>query len=151
LSGIDDEEINNGQTRQIAGVSQGTLGSASLEIAKTNLRAHFLVPGIVERFDESVLLMKRYLGWRMPFYVKKNVATANDASTELDEGTRNLILKSNRLDEQLYAFANELLTAQINYASPSFGPELRLFRFFNRVAGAHRSLRQLGGRLGGDE
>lgn len=36
----------------------------ALDCAKRNLRINFKCAGVIERFDESLLIMKRKLGWR---------------------------------------------------------------------------------------
>jgi hypothetical protein len=45
-----------------------------LDIAKRNLASHFAVIGITEEFDRSLILMKRRLAWRHPFYTSQNVS-----------------------------------------------------------------------------
>ncbi|MEC4991613.1 MAG: sulfotransferase family 2 domain-containing protein, partial [Oscillatoria sp. PMC 1068.18] len=77
-------DLDNGQTRRLAGVSTGGLSSQQkvplgqcsenlLEIAKANLNSQFSVCGITEKFDESLLLMSKKLGWKNIYYRKKNV------------------------------------------------------------------------------
>lgn len=49
----------------------------TLELAKNNLKKHFVVIGLVERFDETLFLLKRALGWDIPpYYFKTNVSKA---------------------------------------------------------------------------
>jgi Galactose-3-O-sulfotransferase len=75
-----DPGVDNQQTRLIAGIGSGELGQPpselgpeALETAKRNLRA-FLVVGLTERFDESFILLRRALGWRLPMYMSVNAA-----------------------------------------------------------------------------
>jgi len=56
-----------GPPDQIASLSPGE----RLEHAKRNLRACAVV-GLTERFDETMLLLKKVYGWRMPFYEHRN-------------------------------------------------------------------------------
>ncbi|MCB8978082.1 MAG: sulfotransferase family 2 domain-containing protein [Ardenticatenaceae bacterium] len=60
-------DIQNVQTRMIAGLPYdyppNTYTEAHLETAKQNLAEHFAVVGLVERFDESLLLLKKAFGW----------------------------------------------------------------------------------------
>src|SRR5437667_105406 len=67
---------DNDQTRQLAGKcgipKARTSAEEMLRIAKRNLTEHFTVVGVTEKFDRSLLLMKRCLGWGRPFYVSDN-------------------------------------------------------------------------------
>ncbi|MCL4396622.1 MAG: sulfotransferase family protein [Chloroflexi bacterium] len=63
-------ELENDQTRLIAGRDPGD-GGEMLRIAKANVREQFTVVGLLERFDESLLLMKKRLGWRNIYYVRE--------------------------------------------------------------------------------
>ncbi|MEO5579030.1 MAG: hypothetical protein ABIR58_00110 [Gemmatimonadaceae bacterium] len=58
-------EVDNDQTRRIAGEEPplGRCTSAMFELAKQNLRRHFRVVGVTDRFDETLLLMKQAFGW----------------------------------------------------------------------------------------
>ncbi len=73
--------VVSGQTRAISGVQgvdsmtgSGPISRDILDIAKKNLIEYFMLVGLTERFDESLILLKRALGWRMYdiFYTKKN-------------------------------------------------------------------------------
>lgn len=70
--------------------------------AKRNLEEHFAVTGLQDRFDESVLLMKRALGWRRAFYISKNVGRERPTSEEVSKGERAVIERYNALDMELY-------------------------------------------------
>jgi hypothetical protein len=66
----------------------------TLEIAKANLKQHFQVVGLVERFDETCILLRKILGWNLAsFYVKKNVAKHRNLIAELPQDTLELIQK----------------------------------------------------------
>ena len=71
--------VDNHQTRMISGRGGGELTRApepldpdALEKAKRNLE-RFLVVGLTERFDETFLLLRRALRWKLPFYLTANV------------------------------------------------------------------------------
>ena len=51
------------------------LTEGDLAQAKRNLD-RFLVVGLTERFDESFILIRRALGWRLPMYERHNVSKA---------------------------------------------------------------------------
>jgi hypothetical protein len=135
-----DPSVDNHQTRMVSGRGGGELaartpeplGSAALEEAKRNLE-RFLVVGTTERFDETFILLRRALGWRLPYYVTANVASG---PKPISESARELIRERNQLDLELYRFADELLSAAIAEQGPSFARELAAFKSLNRVPNA---------------
>jgi hypothetical protein len=133
----DAEEIENGQTRQIAGVTRGDPTSESLAVAKRNLAERFVAVGIVERFDESVILFKRRLRWKMPYYVPKNVTErvlVEEPSGEAIE----VIESRNTLDAELYQHACDLFEEQVRGEGTLFNAELSGFRLLNSAARTYR-------------
>jgi Galactose-3-O-sulfotransferase len=138
-----DPTVDNHQTRMVSGRGGGEiasrtaepLGSEALEEAKRNLQ-RFLVVGLTERFDETFVLLRRALGWKLPYYVTANVATRPKQATER---TLERIRERNRLDLELYEFADELLSAAIAEQGASFPREVAAFKAWNRVPNlAHR-------------
>jgi hypothetical protein len=109
-----DFEIDNAQTRYLCGRIEGVdvrfteCTPEMLERAKRNLRGHFSVVGITERFDESLLLMGRTYGWHLPGYHVYNVNPRRPRGRKVSQRIRERIAEHNRFDAQLYAFANEL-------------------------------------------
>ena len=129
------ESIENFQTRLIAGKGRGErLEVEDLKIAKTNLQ-QFLGVGLTERFDESFILIRRALGWKLPMYATRNARkTSEDApARELSTAALELIRDRNRLDLDLYDYADELLQAAIDREGPSLQRELAAFRTLNRL------------------
>src|SRR5690606_18742995 len=61
-------EMDNGQVRLLSGHDDdlpfGACSELHLQQALRNLREHFSVVGLAERFDHSILLMQHALGWR---------------------------------------------------------------------------------------
>ena len=91
------------QTRQLCNRPVGPVGRSDLEEAKRNLE-RFLIVGLTERFDETLALVRRALGLRMPFYVTRNVGQPLPVSERAVE----LIRDREQLDLELYEFASEL-------------------------------------------
>lgn len=124
-------EADNDQTRRIAGV-EPDLGGCSeelLEKARENLRRHFSVAGVTERFDETLVLLKRKQGWAKDlFYYPRNTNPDRPPTEDLPEALREAIRRRNRLDEELYRFANELLDERIAAEGPDFWDEVRALR-----------------------
>ena len=132
-----DPGVDNEQTQLIAGVGSGGLhsgrpvavGPDELEQAKRNLE-RFLVVGINERFDESFILIRRALGWKLPMYTSSRVASGPKPATEAEV---ELIRERNRFDLELYAFAERLMAEAVAAQPPSFRREVAAFRLLNKV------------------
>jgi len=133
----------NGQLRLLRGALGGSLpatGSVSLstddlELAKENIRNHFMVIGFSERFDDSLLLFKRVFGWRIRniLYRTLNVGRNLPPKGEITNDTLKLIESYNELDIQLYVWVKQRFEEQIREQGPSFGRELQTFRFVNSI------------------
>jgi hypothetical protein len=146
----DDAGLDNLQTRLISGRQAGEvithagskggvwlapeLGRDDLEEAKRNLD-RFLVVGLTERFDESFILIRRALGWKLPVYETRNVAKVVEGSTVEPPKPEaiELIRDRNTLDIELYEHAQGLLSGAIERQGPSFQPEVAAFRLLNRI------------------
>jgi hypothetical protein len=77
-----------------------------LEQAKENLRSGFTAFGLVEHFDESLVLFRRLLGLRTIIYIQQRVATRPRGSEVPQEAVR-LAERFNRHDMELYRWARE--------------------------------------------
>jgi hypothetical protein len=130
-------QMDNMQTRLLSGVwtdpGYGECDQATLDLAKRNLDRHFDVVGITERFDESLLLLKRALGWRNIHYVRHNVSSGRPRSDSLDAETLSVLHKCNQLDLELYRHAQARLADQLRAYGPTLSQDLRSFRFTNRL------------------
>lgn len=128
--------MNDGQTRLLSGVwgkaAFGDCSPADLELARQHLSQYFSVVGLTERFDETLLLLKRTLGWRQDiFYRPQNVADNHSDRQALDAGTLALVAEVNQQDLALYAHAQVLFTAQLERQSPLFPLQVKLFQWAN--------------------
>ena len=124
-------ELNNGQVRSLVGpahlsVEYGRCTRDMLGTALHNLESAFSVVGLTERFDETLLLLKRRLGWSAwPFYRPKNVSKTKPHSTSLPRDVIALIEAHNELDLELYeaaqhAFSKEITMYKIREELPRF-------------------------------
>ena len=91
----------------------------------------FAVVGIAEEFDRSLILIKRILGWRNPFYTKQNVSRGRALKEDLAPETLRVIEAYNALDIELYRYAKQLFEENIRSQGPSFEKELQAFRMLN--------------------
>ncbi len=129
--------FNNGETRLLGSDFSLPPGKASaataetLERAMERARERFALVGVVERFDESVLLMARMFGWRWPLYVRRYVAPERPRRSDLPESTVRAIEERNQLDLRLYRFARELFDQTMARQDAAFRVELAAFRLAN--------------------
>lgn len=142
-------EVDNDQTRRISGLEPevGKCTRLTLERAKENLRRHFTVVGITERFDETLILLKRSFGWSDKLhYYPKNRNLGRPPVSSLSRETVRAIRERNELDVELHRFADELLEAAVSAQGASFHEELENFRSMQRARGV-RGVPPLKGRL----
>jgi hypothetical protein len=132
LSGRDDGEIlsrrENGRPWR---KDPSKLDEAALDEAKRNLE-RFLVVGLTERFDESFILIRRALGWKLPMYETHNVSRKSGSLRPSAEALE-LIRQRNQLDLELYDHAEKLFSAAVEGQGGSFRREVAVFKSLNRI------------------
>jgi len=127
-----DVELDNGQVRRISGMKArfGQCTSEMLEKAKQNIDQYFSFVGLANYFDESLLLLKRILGWRKPpFYAKAKVSPSKSEHSRVD---LKLIEARNELDCALYDYAEARFAKVLDEARPWLEQELPRFRRMNK-------------------
>lgn len=82
-----------------------------LERAKVNLADGFVAFGVLEQFTESLILLKRQFGWRMPFYKPHNVGS--NRPHETDPAINALAESLNTLDMDLYRYGLALFEERL--------------------------------------
>jgi hypothetical protein len=136
-----DTMLHNGQTRFLCGMKSAhemgfsQCAERELEIAKKNLRDNFAVVGLAERFDETLILLKRAFGWRMLLYIPLNVSVERSPCEELPKATRDTIVEANLLDIQLYQYAAILFEERVCHQGTSFAQEVKNLQIANRRFG----------------
>lgn len=132
----------NVQTRIISGYfpkpgelpPYAPLPSDALDVAKRNMREHFAVVGTMERYDETLLLIKKRAGWtRSVHYVRMNASSERSAPEKLPPRLVERIREHNRLDAELYECAAALLEQAVAAEGPAFQEELQALRRRNRT------------------
>jgi hypothetical protein len=131
------------QTRVLAGgkwhdSEYGKCPEEALEVAKENFREHFAVVGLMERFDETLLLLRRAFGWRDIFYVPQNVSARRPRRDELPPNVLEAVVEANQVDVKLYQYVKTLFDEQVRRQGPSFKMEVWAFRLLNRFLGPRR-------------
>lgn len=123
------------QTQMLAGEFNSSEGMAATAIE--NLRNSFSIVGISERFDESILLTAKSMGWRVPLYVSRNV-TPLDKNLEADRraSREQINLHYREIFEsemKVYQTAADQLTGMIAAEGPAFQ---RAFEAFKQIQSA---------------
>ena len=99
-------EFDNDQVRRLSSwgysVPFGHCGNEMLEAARLNLDRDFSFVGIMERFDESLLLLRQLFQWNNIFYIRKNVTKRSESFPVLDDETLQIVTSHNQLDIDLY-------------------------------------------------
>ena len=132
--------MDNGQTRLLAGrhtsleVPFRRINEGHLEQAKENIKNHFILVGLTERYDETLLLLQRMLQWKTPTYSIANAAKREKKTKQHAPKIRELIAEYNQLDLQLYHYVSVLFDKQISN-NPKVLEKLEKFELKNRFAG----------------
>jgi hypothetical protein len=128
-------EMDNGQTRAIAGDTSTPFGQCTedmLRTAQRNIEASFSAAGLTERFDETLILLREALGWSHLCYVAANVSPRRLTLEDLPQDTVRLIEEHMSLDRELYGFIRRRFDEAIS-AIPNFDRELNRFQGLNRL------------------
>ena len=145
-----ERNTTNLQTRWVSGCADfdsvvppyEELPANALDLAKQNLEKYFVVCGLTERFDESLLLMQKVLGWGNVYYVKRNVTRRRPQRDELSSSTLRLIEKYEEKDLELFEYAAKRLAEMLD--ANSIGDEtIRWFRTENRLLGPPLFIREV--------
>ena len=140
-------QFSNVQTRFLCGqegiLKQGELSESDLELAQKRLKENFAFVGITEKFDESLICLKKFFGWKNIFYYKSNVSKKRPLVEEISRDTLRIIQEKNKLDVQLYKFARRMLERSINNYGLSFEADLRVLRKKLPVLGKLLYLRRI--------
>lgn len=110
----------NAQTRTLSDVPRKQpVTREHMEMAKRNLEQHFLHAAILERFEESLVLLKHLLKWDRVYSAPHQNPGTNRPRT-LPESVYALARELNELDFELYDYANQLMDEQIKTAGWSY-------------------------------
>ncbi|WP_162558662.1 sulfotransferase family 2 domain-containing protein [Robertkochia solimangrovi] len=122
-------DIHNGQIRFISGIVDSP--NIMLERALENIYSNFSFVGIVEKFDESLILLQNMYGWNTPTYKILNETKHRPKIEMLDTQTLEVIRDMNKGDIELYNLMKAELSNKIK-ATDSFNFDLMKLKFLNR-------------------
>ncbi|HIK10103.1 MAG TPA: sulfotransferase family 2 domain-containing protein [Oscillatoriaceae cyanobacterium M33_DOE_052] len=111
-------ELNNGQAILLSGIDKrsGNLAERSdeiLEKSRQNLE-QMAVVGIMEQFDETLILLQKTFGWKNIFYVKEKVTKNKPMKDSLSLETIQAIENQNYIDVKIYQHAQQLFAQQLS-------------------------------------
>ena len=110
--------LDNGITRLLLGPRYvfdtpfGTINKKHYSMALDNLDKYFVVAGITERYNESLLVLKNELQWNSPFYSIANKSKKNNELFDLN--TNDQIMQCYYYDLKIYNYVNKMLDNKIN-------------------------------------
>lgn len=108
-------EMDNGQTRRLAGETNLPIGGVStktLDKAKAHLEKFKLV-GLTERFAEFQVVLHRELNWSYRRYPARNVGEGRQRQDQFAAQDLAAVEHFNRFDRELYRFAEKLFEDSI--------------------------------------
>ncbi|MGF1480890.1 MAG: sulfotransferase family 2 domain-containing protein [Cyanophyceae cyanobacterium] len=111
-----------------------SLTSQTLELAKRNLKEHFSVVGISSEFEETLVLLRKILGWKLPLYYRSNVSKQRPSLRNIPQSTLFLIEEYNDLDIQLYSYAQAFFRELIQQQGSSFAQEVEELKKANQTS-----------------
>lgn len=120
---------DNHQLRCLIGKPPGQpICRSDVDYAKHLVKHEIAVTGLVERFDESVLLIAGALGWGTPFYSPANVHHRAEDFLDLTDDMRGLIAQHHAGSYELLHFARELFEERVRAAGSEFARRLAEFK-----------------------
>lgn len=106
--------------------------TTSLQVAKNNLRAHFLTVGTCEDMSSYLLRLCATSGLQMPFFVEANLAHPKPLASSVSEAAKCKFLETNRLDLELYKEASTLIAQDEQSYGPAFADALEQVKHIQR-------------------
>ncbi len=123
--------VDNGQVRALCGREDVPYGGCTADMlaqAQANIEDYFTLVGFTERFDETLVLLKRAFGWKVDAYLRRNVGKNRPATDSVPPETLRLLTEMNEFDIALYRYAEERFTAATATMGDSFTADLNRFR-----------------------
>lgn len=121
-----------------------TVNEEDLKTAIKNFDTNFVVFGLTEYFDESLVLLADHMKWSPLYYIKENRSSYTIDKKELDEETETLILACNKFDEILYKHALDRFFKLMNGKKDALEKGLKELREGNKKRRWILSLRNKG-------
>lgn len=120
--------VNNAQITHLSGVRGGE--EQMLTLALNNLESYFPVVGIVENYNESLIMMFHEFGWKLPYYQKLN-STINESN--FDQRDVDTIKRYYQGDIELYDIYRRKFEEKLKISSLSHRFDLFRLRYKNQL------------------
>lgn len=104
----------------------------ALARAKVNVEKHFPVLGLINQYDESLLLMKNHFGWGRAFYTRSNVNQGRKTFEDFPAETQRIIEKACEPELEFFDYAQKRLQAQLDAQDEQFWRDLKTLKTANR-------------------
>jgi hypothetical protein len=123
---------DNMQVRYVIGAgTEGQMTPDDLERAKIALCERYACFGLAERFDESLVLLRRALGWGQIYYLKQNVTASRPPLAEIPGEALEIFARKYALDAALHEFAQAEFERRINALGVRLTGELAALRILS--------------------
>jgi len=110
LRSVDDIQLNNHQTRLLAGMNQHPITGRHLESAIRNIEKYFLHVGLSEYFPRAVDNLGELLGWKKKKIFYENVTRRRLAAiNNMPKGVLQMLNERNEYDIKLYEYVTSRL------------------------------------------
>jgi hypothetical protein len=109
------------------------LGADTLAVAQAHVEAHFTLAGVLDYYDEMLVLMKRALGWSRAYYARRNTRT--EAAPPLTDAQRRLVEAACAPDLELYEWVKARMESTLARQGDDFHAELAALKRKNRLFG----------------
>lgn len=126
------KNMDNCQVRFLSGehdVPYGAINEMHYKKAIENLDNLFHTFGLVEYYDESILLFQDAFHWKTPLYASRNISYAKGKS---EDHPIDLLEKYNKYDLMLYTYAKEKFLKEVNKKGIEFQERVKRFRKLNK-------------------
>jgi hypothetical protein len=125
--------LDNYQLRCLIGrLDTRPMGTAEVERGQWVLEHGCCAFGLVDRFDESLLMISDAFGWHDIRYRKANVYSLDGDERDLTAEARDILASHHALGFKLLGFARALFERRIAAAGPAFSTRLAQFRSANQ-------------------
>ena len=109
------------------------LGVDALSVAQAHVESHFTLAGVLDYYDEMLMLMKRALGWSRAYYARRN--TRSELTPPLTDPQRRLVEKACEPDLELYEWVKARMESTLVGQGDDFRAELAALKRANRLFG----------------
>ncbi|MEL6151481.1 MAG: sulfotransferase family 2 domain-containing protein [Chloroflexota bacterium] len=104
----------------------------ALAQAQQRIEQHFTVAGVMDYYDESLVMMQRRLGWSRAYYAKRNINTTRPKGRDVPEATRQLAERLTETETELYEWIKRRQAAEIATMDVDMQAEVAKLQRMNR-------------------